>query len=218
MYCKKCGKEFTGKFCVECGEPAEPTNNTQTKPKKAFYKTWWFWLIVIVVAIGAIGGGGDNTENNTETGTNVKTNVSKNEVQTIQIGETITTDDYEITVTKVEQKNKVGSQYLSSTPADGGTYVCVQWKYKNISSEPKSSWDFPSIKLLDGNDVKYSSDISASSYYATETDPDRKIMSDLNPQITTSDSDVFEVSKELYANEGWKLLIDTDKDFYVEIK
>lgn len=214
MYCKKCGKEFTGKFCGECGEPAEATNNKQSKPKKAFYKKWWFWVIVVLV-IAIAGGGGDN---NTESGTNVKTDVSKNEIQTIEIGDTITTDEYEITVTKVEQKNKIGTQYFSSTPADGGTYVCVQWKYKNITSEPKSSWDFPTINLLDANNVKYSSDISASSYYATETDPDRKILSDLNPQITTKDSDVFEVSKELYANEGWKLLIEADKDFYVKVK
>lgn len=33
MYCKKCGKEFEGKFCPNCGEPAEPASEfKQTAP------------------------------------------------------------------------------------------------------------------------------------------------------------------------------------------
>ena len=71
-----------------------------------------------------------------------------------------------------------------------------------------SSWDFPTIQLVDSNGTKYSADISATSYYATEKDPNRKVLSDLNPGITVKDNDVFEISINSYSQGEWFLLID----------
>ena len=102
-------------------------------------------------------------------------------------------EEYEITIKNVSTATKVGSQYLNSQPAEGGIYVCVDFTYKNVSTEPISSWDFPTVELVDSNGVEYSSDVSASSYYATEKDPNRKVLSDLNPGITVTDNKVFEI-------------------------
>jgi hypothetical protein len=125
------------------------------------------------------------------------------------IGDTIQNKKYEITINSVEQREGVGSEYLNSSPAEGGIYVCINYTYKNISTEPLSTWSTPTIKLQDANGTKYSTDISASSYYATEIDPDRKILSDLNPGITVTDGGVFEISKESYNQGEWFIIIDS---------
>lgn len=54
------------------------------------------------------------------------------------IGDLIQTKKFEITVTKAEIKNTVGEGFLQSKPAEGGIYVAVQWRYKNISEQPVS--------------------------------------------------------------------------------
>lgn len=152
-----------------------------------------------------------STEENVVTTTNGTGNseISTSSNETIySIGEAIQNKKYEITISSVSESKKVGTKYLSSEPAEGGTYVCVDFSYKNISSEPMSSWDFPSLQLLDSNGTKYSADISASSYYATEKDPNRKVLSDLNPGITVKDNDVFEISVNSYSQGEWFLLID----------
>ena len=205
--CKTCGKEIAknAKACPSCGAKA-------TAP---VYKKWWFWLIMIII-IGSIGSSPETTTN-----TNSSTLVSSNNIEkeTIyNIGDTVSTNKFELTLTNVEIKNKVGTEYLNSTPAEGGIYVAVKWKYKNVSNAPISSWNHPILYLYDSNNTRYSSDISASSYYATEVDPDRKILSDLNPGISTTDADVFEISKDNYDNGEWFIEIDADTKVKFKIK
>ena len=85
MKCNYCGTEFVGKFCPNCGKPAEgstlngeqqPTNvvvknrpiqqanysAVLAKAKKPFYKKWWFWVIVVVIVISIIGGSTDSDD------------------------------------------------------------------------------------------------------------------------------------------------------------
>ncbi|MDR1615957.1 MAG: DUF4352 domain-containing protein [Syntrophomonadaceae bacterium] len=218
--CKTCQAEITStaKICPNCG----------AKNKKPVFKKWWFWVI-IVIAIGAIGlnmRGGESTTpisstaNMPTTSTESKeTSSTESKSTTFSIGDLITAKDFEITVDDVGFTNKVGGQYLSSTPAEGGIYVTLDVSYKNISNEPKSSFRTPSFNLVDPNGVKYSTDISASSYYATEKDPNRKVFSDLNPGIKVSDNKVFEVSEDLFGDgEGWQISVSADKDYYVSIK
>lgn len=74
MKCKKCGFEFDGKCCPNCGAKAPDINdpnevsssasqtgyyNTKTAvttppSKTPFYKKWWFWVIVAVVFIAVL--------------------------------------------------------------------------------------------------------------------------------------------------------------------
>jgi hypothetical protein len=44
-----------------------------------------------------------------------------------------------------------------------------------------------------------------------------KILSDLNPGITTTSNDVFEVSEELASRGGWRALVKADHNYLVEI-
>lgn len=68
MICKKCGQEFDGNLCPNCGEPDKENNNEMiTKPKKK-KRNIIITVIVVVLAISFIGfifGERDNSESNT---------------------------------------------------------------------------------------------------------------------------------------------------------
>ena len=202
--CKECGEEISSsaKKCPKCGKDQ----------RNFFMKHPVLYTILILIIIAVAGSSGsENTGNTTVTSTG-------NQVQetVYNIGDAISNEEYEITIKNVSTATKVGSQYLNSQPAEGGIYVCVDFTYKNVSTEPISSWDFPTVELVDSNGVEYSSDVSASSYYATEKDPNRKVLSDLNPGITVTDNKVFEIAEESYNQGEWYLVVDNNTKIKVK--
>ena len=83
---------------------------------------------------------------------------------------------------------------------------------KNVSDEPVGMFDYPTIKLVDEKGTEYTSDIDASSSYAIETDIDNsKVLSDLNPGISITDTEVYEISQESFASGQWFIEIDGQK-------
>jgi len=102
-------------------------------------------------------------------------------------------------------------EYFSSTPAEGGIYVAVKYKYKNIGTEPIGVFDKPSLKLISPDGVGYSADVGVSSAYATEMKIDGKALSELNPGITVNGADVFEIAKDKISVEGWKMKIEGEE-------
>lgn len=147
-------------------------------------------------------------------GTEVITQPEPEEVE-YTVGQLIKSKSFEITITKVEERDIVGGQHFNSQPAEGGTYVAVQFKYKNISDKPQGMFSTPTIQLLDSSSVEYSADIGASSSYATELELDRKIISDLNPGITVNGAKIFEIGKEQYRAGGWKIQVKADREDYI---
>ena len=198
--CKYCQKEIDSK--------AKICPNCRKKQGNFFENHVVLTIILAFIALSTINSLlTNNTEETPSKGASSGTR-KVTEEKTYNIGDIITNKKYEITIISVTTKKEVGGEYLKSNPADGGIYICVDYTLKNISEEPMSSFSFSSINLIDSKKTKYSADISASSYYATETDPNKKILSDLNPGITVKDSDVFEVSEDSYNNDSWNLLID----------
>ena len=204
--CKECGTEISSsaKVCPNCGK--------KQKLSGCLIAIIIIVLLIIIIAISGNNNSSPTSTSSSESSTNVKTE------ETFNVGDTFSTNQFEITITSVETKTSIGSELFHSEPANGGIYIAVQYKYKNISNEPISSWSNPSLKLIDSNNVEYSSDANASINYATAIIPDRKVISDLNPGITVTDAVVFEISEESYNSNSWKLLIDADKDIYVNIK
>lgn len=193
--CKYCQSEIDGKakICPKCGK----------KQGNFFQKHPILTVFVALILLVAIVGGSD-TDSSSEV-----TTKKQNKNETIyNVGDVIKTKKYEIIVTNVNTTEEVGGEFLKKQPSEGGIYVCVDFTYKNISDSPISSFSFPSLKLVDSKGVKYSNDIEASSYYATEKDPDRKILSDLNPGITVTDNKVFEISKDQYESGSWTITVD----------
>lgn len=82
MYCTRCGTQFEGNFCPNCGQPIEHSGIittqegaavqpiaqatpeteietvTQDKKKKSIFKRAWFWIVLVVlvaaVAVGSV--------------------------------------------------------------------------------------------------------------------------------------------------------------------
>ncbi|MBR8646362.1 hypothetical protein KEH51_29245, partial [[Brevibacterium] frigoritolerans] len=87
---------------------------------------------------------------------------------------------------------------------------------KNVSDEPVGMFDYPTLNLVDEKGTKYESDIDASSNYTVETGIDNsKILSDLNPDISVTDTQVYEISKEKFATGKWYIQVGDAK---VQIK
>ncbi|KZL93576.1 DUF4352 domain-containing protein [Clostridium magnum] len=205
--CKVCGNQIAKGVnkCVHCGKDQ----------RNFFMKHKIITIILGLVILGGIGSGmGGDKDNATKTSTastkettQSKSAESKKEDPVYKVGDVIKTDKFEVTIVSIEEKAQVGGEYIKKTPSEGGTYIAVQFQYKNISDKPVGSFSKPSINLTDKSGTKYKADIDASSTFATEVNPDRKIVSDLNPGITVKDADVFEISKDSYSKGGWKLLV-----------
>ncbi len=90
MICRNCNSEFNGKFCPNCGAPADGvqmqnssgnTGSRTSPPKKPITKRWWFWVIVAVLVIALIGNlGGNNDKQKDTTAAQMESGVSNETV------------------------------------------------------------------------------------------------------------------------------------------
>jgi len=204
--CKACGKEIAKgvKKCPSCGKDQ----------RNWFMRHKILSFIGIIVALVIIGGalGGGDEEIATNAGNKTEVPVEK----VYAVGEVVPTDQLEVTVSKIEEKSSVGSEYINKQASEGGIFVAIQYAMKNVSDEPVGMFDYPTIKLVDEKGTEYTSDIDASSSYAIETDIDNsKVLSDLNPGISITDTEVYEISQESFASGQWFIEIDGQK---VQIK
>lgn len=206
------------KKCSKCGEVIQASAK-KCKHCQADLRNWFArhkvltGLIAIIVLI-IIASSGGKKEKSSSTNTASNSGTTKPEEVKYKLNDMIKNDKFEIAVTKIEQRKEVGTKFFHSNPAEGGMYVAVQWKYKNISDKPIGSFSTPRVKLMDANGTSYDPDIEASGNFATEIDPDRKVFSDLNPGISVNDAKVFEVGKDKFDMANWKLEINADSEKY----
>ncbi|MEK4666562.1 DUF4352 domain-containing protein [Niallia sp. FSL R7-0271] len=209
--CKACGKEIAKgvKKCPNCGKDQR---NWFMRHKFLSF----IGIVIILSVLGTLGGGGDDDKASTSSDTSSKS--TKSEEKVYKVNETVTVDDKaEVVVTKVEEKNNVGGEFLEKEVSEGGVYVAVQLTVKNISDEPLGMFSTPTFKLVDEKGTEYDSDIEGSANYSVETGIDNsKIASDLNPGIKVTDVHVYEISKEAYAKGKWYITVSGDQK--VQIK
>jgi len=185
---------------------------SETTGKGKFYALNVFMTLVLLGIIG-----GDSDDGKTVSGSSgTETEVS--EKVKWKIGDSIKTEKFDIKVSSVTTKASVGGSYLSEKAADGAIFIAVNFNYKNITKEPIGSSSVPEIKIFDPNGVEYDEASGATAYYQTEINLNKKIISDINPGISQKDAVVFEVSKDLWKNKGWKLVLDADEDIEIMIK
>jgi hypothetical protein len=134
-----------------------------------------------------------------------------------ELNSPIQTGMFEVTFTSHQTRQKVGGEFISTKAAEGATYVIVSYKYKNITKKPIGMFELPELYLYSADGVKYDEDLDASSSFASESDDDEKVFSDLNPGISTSSSKVFEVSKELFEAGGWYVVFEGDENLKLQI-
>jgi len=207
--CKVCSKEISinANSCPHCGESIK---------KSSVIKTFIIMPICVIVALSIFlplsCGERKKNESDADRITQPTKKQAKDSRQILEteIGANFRTDKFEIQISSVELRSSVGKTFFVSKPSEGAIYLAVVWNYKNIYSKPISSFDNPTLYLIAPDGTKYYSDIDASGSFATEQDNNAKILSDLNPGIKVQTSKVFEVSKELFSEESWKLLVDAD--------
>ncbi|MDZ4064724.1 MAG: DUF4352 domain-containing protein [Coriobacteriia bacterium] len=210
--------EMRSWFYQQAGVPltAAPAAPPVKKKKKTGLIIGIVIGVLLLCGIGSVLSSGDDdgastTENVATQGADAE-NTEAEAPAMPKVGEMYTTEQFEITIVSVDTKEKVGSEFFESTPADGGEYVAIRWKYKNISKKPIGMFSTPSLKLLNPDGVEFGSDVGASSSYATELDLTEKIISDLNPGITVEGAGVFEVEKGSFDRGAWEVLVDADED------
>jgi len=133
--------------------------------------------------------------------------------QSFQIGDPVRVGGAEITVTDVFQRNDVGrgNQFAYTQAADGGVLIVVHTKIRNIGDTPLKAYNFPDIFLLDENGTKYKEDAGKKAAYAVEYESNKKLVSDLNPDISVNDAAVFEVSKSRFNQSTWVVATSNGK-------
>lgn len=208
-------------FYQQAGVPAAGPPAPVKKKKTGLVVGVILGLVLLCGIVSVFSGGDDDgAANNAESPTGVATEVGEaNQAPpSPKVGEKFTTEKFEITIVSVETKKQVGSEFFEEKPAEGGEYIAVRWKYKNISKEPIGMFSTPSLKLVNPDGIKFDADIGASGAYATELDLTAKIVSDLNPGITVEDAQVFEVEKGSFDKASWQVFVDADEDVTFTLK
>lgn len=169
MKCSKCGAEFEGKFCSECGTPANvqpdqaPPSTTQPpiyqspavpqKKKGGCLKGGLIALgaIVLIALIANLAGGDDGkptvasqAQSSTVSADVPPSSKPEQPEQTVfEVNQPVQKNDVELTVTKVEKSN--GTDY--DKPKSGMEFVIVTVKYKNIGSKDTVSYNPYDFKI-----------------------------------------------------------------------
>ena len=129
--------------------------------------------------------------------------------QEFAVGEAFESPVFRVTVTSAAVVHRVGD-FLTSTAPAGAEYVALAWRYTNRSQAPVSAFDTPSVHLLDPQGHRYDADLDASALYARQIKASAKALSDVNPGITLTDGDVFEVSAGRFDPASWTILVRLD--------
>lgn len=209
--CKVCGKEIAKgvKKCPHCGKDQ----------RNWFMRHKILTFFGVIIILGILGSALGSEEDSTSVSTNGETTTKSTEKkETIyKVGDVLKTDQLEVTVSKFEETGKIGDpSFLGKKASDGGTFAAIQYTLKNVSDEAVGMFDYPTLSLVDEKGTKYEADIEASGAYAAETKIDNsKILSDLNPDISVTDTQVYEISKEKFAAGSWYIQVGDEK---VQIK
>jgi hypothetical protein len=128
------------------------------------------------------------------------------------VGQPLTTPKFGILVTQVDTPVQVGNALMQESPAEGGSYVAIQWEYRNNSSNPIGIFSQPTVHLEDPSGTRYDPDVGASSAYAMQLELTEKAISNLNPGIKVRAGAVFEIASAELERPGWMIVVDADRN------
>jgi hypothetical protein len=160
------------------------------KLKEPRHRTSLLWLLSALFAFTS--------------GSNADTAKAANSV----VGKPASCGSFQIDITTVDYTKSINGSLGASNASDGAMYVAVQWTYKNMTDEPLSALNKPSIFLASNKGVKMKADVGTSANYASAIDINEKIISQLNPGIKSTTCAVFEVATELFDPFSWKVLVE----------
>ncbi len=132
-------------------------------------------------------------------------NLSRSRGQLYNVGESAIVGPLEFTLVNAYEAKKEDFDSYKKIP-EGATYLVIEYKYKNISKEPISppdpfTFQIPIyVSFEDYNGVTYGIDYDASNYLGSASD--EKMVSSLNPGITTKSSKVYEIAIDTTLQKG----------------
>jgi hypothetical protein len=177
---------------------AYPAPQQPQEPKKKRGVLKWILIVVgIIVAISIIGaalGGGEDTAAPPPAGGSQapsdKPSPDASQVPTYKLGDKVTDDGYQFTVTKVScGVRRVGDQYVGEKAA--GQFCPVRLRVKNVSKDPVT-FSSENQALIDTKGRSYSPDDKA----WLNVDEDVDATGEINPGNTLKTTVPFDVPKK----------------------
>jgi hypothetical protein len=130
------------------------------------------------------------------------------------LNDTITTPYIEFYILNVEILNSFDNGFWSAEAEENNTFICIEYKYKNISKKPLDTFTKPSFKLKSVDKFEFESNSVNNSIYSTKAN-NGKVYSTINPGGTVHEGLVFEVIKELVDNQIWYLEIGNQEYYFL---
>ncbi len=189
-----------------------------SKSGKAWLAVGGVAAFALIAGIAALSGksGSTVTPSAVDAKTSPTTSPAPVPAPQFKVGDAFQGKTFRAKVTTAKVAASVGDGFMQSTPAAGAEYVAIAWSYTNISSAPVDADQVPQVKLIDPAGHVYDRDLDASAAFAAQINSDAKVLSDVNPGISITDGDAFEVSQALFDPNTWKIRV-TSQDGVVEV-
>lgn len=194
-FCTNCGKELdeNAALCLNCGVLVDNNiKSTQNKEKKKGMPTWAIVLIIVgsilllpLIALILIGVFAYNVVNNTVD--NLDDYVEETVIQNGRVGDTLTTDEFKITLNEALMYNQIGTdEYNMDIPAEGKEYLVFFFDVENISDDNEYISDYDFTGYSDGYEVELA-------YLYNDIDGISELDANLPPNKKTKGFVAFEV-------------------------
>lgn len=158
----------------------------------------------------------DNKQDKKEEAHKVAKQQAKERSKYVNPNDPIIGEVLEVRVKLAEVRTHVGGKIIGESSVSGVCYLCTQFSYKNISKSP--TYQKPTLIVISPDGSEYSSDISASGFYAGEVNNfDIEVLSELNPQVHSNDVEVFKLPASFKKDTGWKLEVTLGSGFSRDI-
>jgi len=153
-FCTNCGHQLEEGYnvCLNCGRLVNENNtinNGNTNKQKKKFPTWAIVLIVVgcvilipIILLIVFGFIGYNVIK--DSGVDIEDYFEEILMQQGTIGDTLTSDDFRITLTDAFMYSSIEGEYRSDVPAEGKEYLVFFFNVENITTESEyiSSYDF----------------------------------------------------------------------------
>jgi hypothetical protein len=133
------------------------------------------------------------------------------------VGEAATADGVEVTITAIQQTNRIAD--APGIPATGADeiYVVAHYTLKNTGTEPMNILARPNVELQDASGQTFARDEFASSLAAAMKDMASNDI-DINPGTTGKYAAVWKIAKKGFDLKTWKIVVQSDPALEFKLK
>ncbi|MFL9929833.1 tetratricopeptide repeat protein [Paraburkholderia sp. RL18-103-BIB-C] len=137
--------------------------------------------------------------------------------QEFYLKDTVTAAPLQVTFEQMLTGTHIGgdNQIFDASAGEGAEYIVIRVKLKNVGTKPISAVDMPDINLVDAQDSIYKPDVQASMAAAEALGDDSKVVSDLNPDLSVTKVEAFEVSKKVFDAVAWRLHVGDNISYHL---